>query len=368
VINPEPAELEQWYRDVLPARLDISSSGVYPFTLRELLDIGRADIDEFLALAVDDTTSLGSWSIRQTVADIVGGGDPSRVLVANGSSEALFLVLSTVLSPDDEVIVGDPIYHGLVAGARMNGCRVVRWPLLHEGKATVDLQRLRDLFTAKTRAVIANFPHNPTGVTITDSQLRELVEIVSERDAYLVWDAAFAPLVYETAPLPDPSSLYDRVIVFGTLSKAYGAPGLRFGWCIAAPEVVDATIGLRDRTTLFVSTIVEFVAGCVLRSGDEFIRRRLENARGNRAIVGAWIAQESDKISWSLPAGGVCGFPELKEIDVARFCRDLVQTEETILVPGSAFGHSQHVRLGFGGERDSLIEGLARVSHAFQQW
>jgi capreomycidine synthase len=365
-MRAEPAQLEQWYRDVLPARFDLSSSGVHPFSFGEVIEIAGIDEEALRRLSLDDTTSLGSPNIREVVASTVGTSEPNKVLIANGSSEALFLVLATMLQPGDEVIVTDPIYHGLVAGVAMNGCRVVRWPLRREGGFAADLDLLASLLTPKTRAVIANFPHNPTGVTLSPGGLRTLVDLVARQGTYLAWDAAFELLVYDGNPLPNPATLYERAIAFGTLSKAYGLPGLRFGWCIGPEAVIDGTIGLRDRSTLFVSALVEFVAAAVLGAGPRFVERRLETARENRAIVHDWIQSEGDTIAWSLPSGGVCGFPELHGIDVARFCRDLAERADTILVPGEAFDHAGHVRLGFGGRRTTLVEGLARLSAAFR--
>lgn len=358
--------LEEWYRAYGSTRFDLSSSGVAPYSVQEICELTNLDAAGILDLALADTTSLGSNSIRAAVADRFADGDIGRVMVGNGSSEILFLVLSTLLDAGDEVIVPEPSYHALTSAARDRGCLVRTWSLKSDEYFAADIDALADLVTPRTRAVIVNFPHNPTGVTLAPEQQREVIRLVEEAGAWLIWDAAFEELVYDAPALPRPTETYERSIVIGTLSKAYGLPGLRLGWCVGSADVLNATVGLRDRTTLFVSSLVELVAIHAIQHGDMLVGRRLTEARRNLEQLRQWMASRGDTVSFSAPDGGVCAFPLLRKVrDIDDFCIRLARCHEVLLIPGTAFGvATPRVRLGFGGPPAKFDEGLSRLAEA----
>jgi aspartate/methionine/tyrosine aminotransferase len=199
---------------------------------------------------------------------------------------------------------------------------------------------------------------------LTPDQQEELIQVVSDVGAYLVWDAAFAELTYGAQPLPEPSLRYGRALSTGTLSKAYGLPGLRVGWCLAAPELLARMIRVRDYVTLHLSPLVELIAQKAIEHADTLIELRLAQARSNLEVVGAWIDRHSEEVDWIPPRGGVCAFIRfLGDIDVDELCRQLAR-ERVLLVPGSCFGHPRRARLGFGCSASELEEGLDRLSHA----
>jgi aspartate/methionine/tyrosine aminotransferase len=211
--------------------------------------------------------------------------------------------------------------------------------------------------------IIVNFPHNPTGATVTAAQQAELVELAAGVGAYLVWDGAFRELVYEGPPLPEPVLAYERAVSLGTFSKAYGLPGLRVGWCLAHPHVFAPMMRVRDYVTLHLSPLVERLAERVVRQGDALLAPRLRLARHNRDVVERWVAESNGLVEWARPAGGVTAFPRLPLVpDVEAFCHELARTHRVLLVPGSAFGQPQHVRLGFGRGTARLEEALGRTA------
>ena len=359
-----PAPLEQWLRDYyFEAKVDISSSGVEPYgfhEIRELLKIDAADLDE---ITFRDSRSCGDPRLREAISRRWGNGDPNRVMATNGSSEALFLVLSTLLSPGDEVVAIDPAYHSLVSIASGIGCRIISWRLGADNGFQPDLDTLAQLLTSRTRMLIVNFPHNPTGVSLTPGAQEQLIAMAEEVGCYLIWDAAFADLTYDSAPLPDPSLRYERAITFGTLSKAFGLPGLRVGWCIAPADVLEACVQWRDYTTLALSPLVELLAIRAVEKADELLRPRLAIARHNLEFLENWIAEQADRVEWVRPHGGVVAFPRFPYVeDVVAFCHQLMQEYRVLLVPGTCFGLSGHVRLGFGCPTAELEQGLTAVS------
>jgi capreomycidine synthase len=363
-----PAPLEDWLRDYyFAAEIDISSSGVQPYSMAELRAKTGLDQEDMDALVFSDGYSLGSPALRTAIARRWGNGEPEKVMTTSGSSEAISLVLMALLRPADEVIVVQPGYHLLVEFVTALQCTTKTWWLSADDGWNASLDELAMLVTERTRAIIVNFPHNPTGASIGKDDLRTLLNYAERVGAYVLWDAAFAELTYETSPLPDVSTLYDRGISFGTFSKAFGLPGLRFGWCIAPPRILADCVRIRDYTTLHVSPLIELLACRVLENSDRFLEPRLKQAQANRSILKEWAFAAADHVSLTIPAGGVAAFPRLDALaDTDEFCEDLFRRHGVLVIPGSCFGLPRHIRLGFGGATDEFVRGLDIVSVALR--
>jgi capreomycidine synthase len=359
-MNMPAAPLENWMRAYYFAcEIDIGSSGVEDFSLGEICSLTGLSWQDLAAVVFHDSPTLGGSALRQAIADRWAGGDSRRVMATHGASEANYLLMNALLSPGDEVVVADPCYPQLQSVAMGIGCRTKSWPLRFEQGYRPDLDELARLIGPKTRMLVVNFPQNPTGATLTIEQQQTLIEIVARVGIYLVWDRAFSELTYEQPPLPDPTSMYERGISMGTLSKCYGLPGMRVGWCIAAPQVLDQCVRWRDYITLHLSPLVETIAAAAISHSEALIDRRLAQARANLAILTSWLATHAGELEWVLPQGGVCMFPRLlAEIEVDALCHSLARERKVLLVPGSCFGHPQHVRLGFGGATTTLHKGL----------
>jgi capreomycidine synthase len=359
-----PALLESWMRDYyFNTEIDIGSSGVENFSLSELYKLTNLTQEELNNVVFHDSSTLGSLPLRQAIASRWSNGDPEQVMVTHGSSEANFLIMNGLLNAGDEVVVLDPCYQQLFSIAESIGCQLKRWQLRSENNFAPDVEEVKKLITPRTRMVIVNFPHNPTGASLTQQEQNELVEAVAKVGAYLVWDAAFADIVYDGVPLPNPNLHYDRSISMGTFSKCYGLPGLRFGWCLASSEVLERFVHLRDYMTLHLSPMIELIAQRVVENADNLLSIRLQQAHTNLDILSEWVEEHQEFVEWSHPQGGVCTFLGLREISNSEaFCRHLANVYKVLLVPGNCFNHPSHVRLGFGGATSDLKEGLSRLS------
>ncbi|MEU3650025.1 capreomycidine synthase [Lentzea sp. NPDC034063] len=356
----ESSLLEDWMRDYyFDVDFDIGSSGVQDFSFRELRSLLGISVGELDDIVLRDSSSFGGDELRAAVADRWGNGNSDWVMVTHGASEAIYLVMSSLLEPGDELIAVEPVYHSHTSIARSLGSRVVPWKLRENEGFAIDLAELRQLISSRTKAIVVNFPHNPTGTTITEAQRGELIDLADEAGAYLVWDAAFADLVYDADPLRDPTHDYARAISIGTLSKGYGLPGLRFGWCTAHPDVLAAMVHLRDRMTLHLSPLIEFLGRQVARHADKLVGMRLTQARENRELLIRWAAEHADLVDFAAPRGGVTAFPRIKGCaDTVTLCRELAHDHRVLLVPGEAFERPGRVRLGFGGSGKTLAQGL----------
>jgi capreomycidine synthase len=356
-----PALLESWMQAYYFAtEIDIGSSGVESFSLRQLrglLDLTHEDLDNVL---FQDSQTLGGPGLRQAIAARLAGGRTDHVMVTHGSTDANFMIMSALLSPGDEVVILDPCYQQLYGIAEAQGCALRRWPLRFERGWRPDFRDLDRLLGPATKMVIVNFPHNPTGSVLSPLEQERLVAAVAQTGAYLVWDGAFTELVLDRPPVPEPLG-YERTLAMGTLSKAYGLPGLRVGWCIAAPELLDRLVRIRDYTTLHLSPLVELIAERAMEQADRLVSPRRRQARENLDILRDWVARQGDLVEWVPPAGGVTAFVRLPGCDVDALCHRLAAKERVLLVPGSCFGQPEFARLGFGGPTPHLVEGLARL-------
>lgn len=355
------APLEDWLRErYFLADTDISSSGVHNYTLGDLraLDPGLRDgaLDR---LMFRDGPSLGDERLRAAVAARVRPGPGHVVMTTHGSSEALFLALNALVRPGDEVVVPDPGYHALIAPAVAAGAVLRTWPLRPANGFVPDPADLRAVLTDRTRLVVVNFPHNPTGATLDAAGRAELLELVAGSRATLLWDGAFTDLVYDGPPLPDPSRDIDRCLSFGTLSKAYGLPGLRVGWCVLPADLAPELVRMRDYLTLSLSPLTELLAAVAVEHADTLIGPRLAEARRNRRLLLDRAGASEGRLECPVPRGGVTAFPRLAgHDDTTGLCQRLLDERGVLTVPGRCFGHPDRVRIGFSCPPDELRRGL----------
>jgi capreomycidine synthase len=365
------ARLEAWMRSYYHnVDYDIGSSGVRDLSMAELRTICGFELAELDSLIFHDSESYGGSRLRAALADRWTGGDVDRVMVTHGSSEAIYLVMHTLLEPGDEVIVVDPAYQQLYDIAQALGCRITRWPLRSRQGFSADMPRLRELAASRPRMIVVNFPHNPTGVSITPSEQKELVAIAADAGAWLVWDNAMGEITYTADPLPLPDGSYGKCLSFGTLSKSYGLAGMRVGWCLAPPDLLANMALMRDYIALYVSPVMEFFAERAVRHADQIVALQQEHARANRRVLLEWAKGVPELVRLTPPDGGVTAFVEFPgQADVTGSCRRLAEQHRVLLVPGACFGEAfrDHARLGFGGTAGELAAGLSFVEQVMRE-
>lgn len=363
-MNVEPFSLERWFQEyAFTTSLMLCSSGVEEFSFGELRQLLSLTLQELDHVIFTDSPSHGSPGLRKVLAERWGTGNQEEVMATHGSSEAIFLVMNALLKEHDELVILTPCYQALYSIPKALGCQIIPWRLQFAQQFVPDIAEVESLVTSRTRMIVVNFPNNPTGVSISASHLDALIDIASSVGAYLLWDAAFNELSYNSPPLPNPCLKYDRAISLGTLSKAYGLTGLRVGWCFASPEILARCSQLRDYVTLNLSPLIELIAQRVVQESQKVLHIHLQQAKLNLEILTQWIEQHQEMVGWVPPQGGVSAFLRLSGIsDTEAFCRRLADTYGVFLLPGTCFGYPEHVRLGFGGPTIDLKEGLSRLS------
>jgi aspartate/methionine/tyrosine aminotransferase len=244
---------------------------------------------------------------------------------------------------------------------RALGCEVRPWRLRQENQFRYDLNELEDLISGKTRMIVVNSPHNPTGSILTPDEMQRVYEIAESVNAWLLGDEAYRWLTI--AGQPDPAGPVrdcgSRGLSVGTLSKPFGLPGLRIGWLVAPEELVQACWSFRDYVSLSPGFINDRLAQIVLAHRDALLARTRNISAQNLAFVEQWIREREGLIDWVPPRGGLLGLLRYQmSIPSATLANHLAEEASVMLAPGSTFGQEYHLRIGFGADPAKFQEGM----------
>ncbi|MCE2515120.1 MAG: aminotransferase class I/II-fold pyridoxal phosphate-dependent enzyme [Acidobacteria bacterium] len=347
--------------------INLSESGVEPLRLDALL---RADdVGRLLRAPLGYPQTNGSAALRELVAADHPGASADHVLITAGSAEANFLACWRLVEPGDEVVVLHPNYLQTHLLAASHGAQVRRWPLRLEGEGegarwAPALDALDDLVTERTRLVVLCNPNNPTGARLTADEVDAVCAAAARHGAWVLSDEVYRGAERDGRLTASAWGRYDRALVTGGLSKAYGLAGLRIGWVVAPPSLAAELWSRRDFTTIAPAALSDRLARLALAPD---MRARLL-ARGQRrvaehyAVVRDWIAATGAGLAHVAPEAGAIvfvGYPQAvrSEEIVAR----LRETASVLVAPGAHFGLDGYLRIGFGGEEPPLRAGLERL-------
>ncbi len=328
-----------------------------------------------LGLTIPDLPLLygehrGRIRLRELIAAEGQGLSPDDVLITTGAAGALFIIATALLRPQDHLVVVRPNYATNLETPRAIGCHVTNIDLKFEDGFRIDLDRLATAVTPATRLISVTCPHNPTGVMLSEAELRKLVEVARERGCYLLVDETYRDLSFAER-LPVAASLGDHVISVSSLSKAYGVPGIRSGWLITNdPALQEIFLAAREQIAICGSVIDEWVAEQVMEQRTAILAKTLTEMRRRRDLVSDWIAGE-DRLEWVKPSGGVVSFPRMKAEPpggTVAFYRRLLEDHGAYVGPGHWFEMPDtYFRVGYGWPTsDELTSGLVAISAALR--
>ena len=329
--------------------------------------VGGADLDGLLLNYGDH---LGHPGLRALIAAGVEGSSPDDVLVTPGAAAALFFVHTALVQAGDHVIVARPNYATNVETPRAIGADVSYLDLAFEEAWRVDPGRIAALLTPRTKLVSLTSPHNPTGQVMDEATLREVIRLVEDAGARLLFDETYREMTFG-GPLPTAASLSDRAISVSSLSKTYGLPGLRTGWLVTRDrELRDLLLAAKEQIVITGSVVDEELAYRALSRATEWLPAIHARIGTAFETTRAWLTTDP-RFEWVEPAGGVVGFPRIvpgvaSGVDVDRFYEVLLEGHGTVVGPGHWFEQPRsHFRLGFGWPTpEELTGGLAGLSSA----
>jgi len=323
------------------------------------------------------TSNSGILELREALAGHLEGlygvqYDPeSEILVTVGVSEALYLALTAVLNPGDEVIVPEPCFVSYVPEVLFAGGHPVILPLRVEDNFQIRVGALEQQITPQTKALLIGYPNNPTGAVMSREGLLEVARLAEEHDLLVISDEIYDRLVYGLehtcfASLP---GMRERTILLGGFSKSYAMTGWRIGYAAVPTELLAAMRKVHQYTIMSAPTIAQMAALEALQHGEEEVQRmRMEYDRRRQLIVGGL---NSIGLPCFEPRGAFYAFPAIGASGMTseEFCMRLLDEEEVAVVPGVAFGKCGEgfVRCSYATAYEKIEEALERMARFAQR-
>lgn len=357
-MNFKRMPLEEWFDQYqFEVKYDIGESGVKYFNLKTL----GVELDN---IPLRYGYHKGNPKLRERISEEYNGLTSENIAVTNGASEANFVLLCSLINTQDHLIIEHPNYpsnYEVPSSMNMN------FDLLHlkfEDQFKPKMKKLEELVQDNTKFISITNPNNPTGSTLTEQELLKLIDFAESNNLYLLVDETYRELCFNKPP-PPAASLSSNAISISSMSKAYGLPGIRIGWVAADKPIIDAVCAVREQLTICNSSINEVIAETVLTKKDELLKIIKNRVQANFIILKEWMTQQK-KVEWIPPSGGVTCFPRFSN-STRNLCRLLIDKYKTFVIPGYCFGLDEFMRIGFGGNKEELVEGLKRVDLAIKE-
>jgi aspartate/methionine/tyrosine aminotransferase len=360
----EPFEMERmqstWENRVAH---NLSESGVHPMSVEEVLT-AHHERAELLRDPLVYIQSNGTEELRAAVARLHPGATADNVTVTNGTAEANFIAAWRLVEPGDEVVLVLPNYMQLWGIVRAFGATVVPVHLREETGWRLDGDELRRAVGARTRLVAVCNPNNPTGAILSEAERKEIVAAAGGHGAWILADEVYRGAERDGKETATLWGAYDRLLVTGGLSKAYGLPGLRIGWVVGPPVTAGELWGRKDYITISPGALSDRLARAALRP--DVRTRILHRTRGilaaNYPVLEEWVARRGQRFRLVPPKAGAIAYLRYSwRVNSTELVTRLREEQGVLIVPGDHFGMDGFLRVGFGNQPQDLRAGLQRI-------
>ena len=277
----------------------------------------------------------------------------NEVMVTVGGSEAIDLALRAMLDPGDEVLLPMPSYVSYLPCVTLADGVPVVIELQEENDFKLTKEQILEKITDKTKVLVLPFPNNPTGAILTREDLEEIVDVVIEKDLYVISDEIYSELTYNERPvtIAEFPGMKERTILINGFSKAYAMTGWRLGYVAAPQLILEQMLKIHQFAIMCAPTNSQYAAVEALRNGDADVERMREAYDQRRRF----LIHELRRIGFDVfePFGAFYVFPSIKKFGMTsdEFATKLLEEEKVAVVPGTAFG--------------DCGEGFLRISYAY---
>jgi aspartate aminotransferase len=355
--------------------LDQDTSSSIKAAARKAIDSGRTQYTD--TLGIGELRERVAWKVTQKTglayaADEVG--------FTAGAKQALFNANFVLFEPGDEVIIPAPYWVTLPEQVRLAGATPIALPTGHND-FQIDVDELAQRITPKTRGIILNTPHNPTGVVYSAGVLEKIGRLALQHDLVCIFDECYDELVYAPATHHNIVKLVPemkaRTILVGSLSKSYCMAGWRAGFFAAPQAVVKAVANLQSHIASNPCNIVQYAALAAFEpDNDAFVAGNLKQLTAQRATA-LQMVEKIPGLPCVVPEGAFYLFPDVSSLfdksfqgqrveNVDRLGELLLQHAHIAIVPGSAFGSDRHVRISYAIPSEEIVAGLTRLGQFVQ--
>ena len=368
----QPFHMERMFsRLEKEVKYNLSESGVHPVLLRELVDRENGYLQSLLDTDLNYPHTNGIPKLRQNIARLYQGGTPENVLVTVGAIEANYLVLKTLLAAGDEIVVMLPNYMQIWGLAKNHGLALKTFHLREETGWTPDLAELESMVTARTRLIAVCNPNNPTGCVLSEFEMDAIINIADRVGSWILADEVYAGAERLTdEETPSFYGRYDKVLVTGSLSKAYGLPGLRIGWVTAPAGIVDDIWARHEYTTISATMLSNQLAALALSPEVRswLLRRTRSYIRRGYPVLQSWMDLHPGSFSLRPPDAGAIAFIRYHfDINSTQLVERLALEKSVLIVPGDHFSIDHFVRVSFGLPHSDLRPALDRFHEMIEE-
>lgn len=372
VVLAAARRLEAQGRDVVHLEIGEPSADTPPHVVEAGIRALRAGLTHYAVPA-------GIPELRAAVADHVRlrgvRASAEHVVVTAGAKPMLFYALLSLVEPGDEVLCPDPgfpIYESVV---RLAGGRPVPYPMDAERGFRASVDALAELVSPRTRALVLNSPHNPTGLVATGATLAALADLAQRHDLWVISDEVYSRLLYEgeTASIAAVPGMSERTVLVDGFSKSYAMTGWRLGYGVMPQALQQRVTKLLINNASCTATFVQHAGIAALTGPQDFVTRMGAELRARRDLMVSGLAS-IDGVTCPSPAGAFYAFPDLSSLLEQRgltadaFADRLLAEHGVAVLAGTAFGPggAGHLRLSFAAPRAEIERGVERVACAVE--
>ena len=344
---------------------NLSESGAHPVLLGELLSNDPDRINSLLSTELTYPHVNGVPELRENIAALYDGAGPQNVLVTVGAAEANYITTRTLLSAGDEIVIMLPNYMQIWGIAWNHGLKVKAFHLREQNGWAPDLDELDAVVTANTRLIAVCNPDNPTGYILSEAEMDAIVAVAERVGAWILADEVYGGAERLTdEQTPSFYGRYDKVVAMGSLSKAYGLPGLRIGWAVGPEDTLDDIWARHEYTTISATMLSNKLAAIALSPEvrPTLIERTRQYIRRGYPVLQEWMESHGDTFSLCPPQAAAIAFVRYHlDINSTEFTERLRKEKSVLIVPGDHFGMDKFVRISYGLPHSYLVLALDRI-------
>jgi aminotransferase len=371
VASLKPSGIRKFF-DIAATMKEVISLGIGEPDFTTPKPILEAGMHSLQAGETHYTSNAGKIQLRQAIADhlqqLYGVKyDPVKeIIMTVGVSEALYLVMTAVLDPGDEVIIPTPCFVSYQAEVILAGGVPVEIPSLSKDNFQLDPERVRAAITPRTKVIFVGYPSNPTGAVASRQVLMEVAKIAEEHDLLIISDEIYDRLVYNHQHVCVPAldeSIRRRTILLGGFSKDYAMTGWRIGYACGPSDIIKGMIHIHQYTIMSAPTTAQDAALEALTGGEKYVQEMVSEYDRRRLL----IVNGLNKLGLTTfePHGAFYAFPNIAASGMSDelFAETLLREEHVAVVPGNAFGPGGEgfVRCCYATAFEQIEEALKRM-------
>jgi len=304
-----------------------------------------------------------------------------EIIVSCGAKHTLYNIAQAVLNPGDEVVIPSPYWVSYPAQVLLNDATPVFVRTREEDGFMLNPDELKEYITERTKAIILNYPSNPTGLGYNRSTLEAIADVAVKNNIYIVSDEIYEKLLYDGAEHTSIASLSEEVkactIVVNGLSKSHAMTGWRIGYAAGPVDIIKAMTKIQSQSTSNPASIAQWAAVEALTGPQDFIKTMVEEFdRRRRFLVEA--LNSMDGIHCRMPTGAFYVFPNVSGIigrgygdrtivDSSALALYLLEEARVALVPGSAFGAEGYIRISYATSMENIRRAVERIREAVER-